>query len=150
MWNRIENHKERKAEAKKQWAIWFLDVCDTFDYDNYPSYFKTEKEKQEKTEHYRKASMQRIDYTIILDDWVKQEHILYTHLKEIKWLHMTMLDNRTMETLAPKSHWIKWSSSIISPSIISNNHYELMHNWNITRYKTLESAQFYAENNPAF
>ncbi len=56
-----------KEDAKRQGAKYIISVCDTFDWDDYPVFIKTEEELKEKEEYYRNASMQKINEIIKID-----------------------------------------------------------------------------------
>jgi len=83
------------------------------------------------------------------DEWVKRDHPMYTYIIWLKWIHMSDQDKRKVINTIPRTHrtigepWKKWYSSLVSPSISSNNMYELMHGWEILRFKTLEEAKLY-------
>lgn len=58
------NHERWLKEAKRQKAKWILDVCDTWDYTNYPVYIKTKKQLEEARQKYNGQNMQQIDAEI--------------------------------------------------------------------------------------
>lgn len=59
-----ENHKRWLEEAKRIGAVYILDVCDTFEWDNYPVYvMKGDDLEKSKLEHNGK-NMQQIDAVV--------------------------------------------------------------------------------------
>lgn len=71
-------------------------------------------------------------------EWIKQDHPL--------WIRLNKSNIQIDEEMFPKFQWTgtdpyKWDASIISPSWASFNMYELMFDWEIYRYNTLEEAQ---------
>ncbi len=64
-YNRFE---EWIKEGKEQGAMYLISVCDTFDYEDYPVYAKSEEEMIEKRGHYNNASMQRVNEVVDLRD----------------------------------------------------------------------------------
>lgn len=64
-YNRFE---EWVKEGKEQGAMYLISVCDTFDYEDYPVYAKSEEEMIKKKEHYKNASMQRVNEVVELID----------------------------------------------------------------------------------
>ena len=64
-------------DGKKKKATHMIDVCDTFDYDNYPVYVKKGESLEEKEKEVRAGSMQRINRVLDLssqetEDLIKQ------------------------------------------------------------------------------
>lgn len=56
-----QDHERWLVEAKRQKAKYIVNVCDTFDYDNYPVYCKDEKELSDAQAKYNGTNMQRIE-----------------------------------------------------------------------------------------
>lgn len=56
-----QDHEIWLKEAKAQGAKWLVNVCDTFDYENYPVYCKDDKELEEAKQRYDGQNMQRIE-----------------------------------------------------------------------------------------
>lgn len=55
-----KNHDRWLKEAKRQKAKYIIDICDTWDYDNYPVYISSDKELKKAKERYSQ-NMQKID-----------------------------------------------------------------------------------------
>lgn len=62
-----EDVDEWIEHAKTIGAKYIVSVCDTFEYDDYPVYCMTEKEREEAELKYAGKNMQRINETIIIE-----------------------------------------------------------------------------------
>jgi hypothetical protein len=57
---RYEDISRWVYRAKEEGFTHLIVVCDTYDHDDYPVYVSKEEDINERIEHFRKASMQRI------------------------------------------------------------------------------------------
>ncbi len=65
-------------------ATHIISVCDTFDYDDYPVYVMPMESLDEKLQHYRHASMQRINEIIEIAKIIKEKEACLSKEKIIK------------------------------------------------------------------
>lgn len=70
--------------AKKEDNKFILSVCDTFDWEDYPVYFKTEEELMRNYHQYNGINMQRINELIrINDDNSVDENLFIENLENL-------------------------------------------------------------------
>lgn len=58
------DHERWLEEAKRKKTKYIVNVCDTFDYDNYPVYCKDDKELAAARKKYNGTNMQQIDAVV--------------------------------------------------------------------------------------
>lgn len=63
----VENHLRWITEAKRLGATHVIDVCDTFDYDNYPVYVMPGEDIDDKVKEYSNINMQKVECVIDMD-----------------------------------------------------------------------------------
>ena len=78
---------------------------------------------------------------MIVNKWKRETHILWNNVKNFESIQCDI----DVKKYYPRFHYTKGDMSIISPSKISNDMYELLIDWEISRYKTLKEAKAAAD-----